>query len=201
MPTESFLFHFRPKGLFVRQSLLRLVLLCPLLIFLPGELSSQEGSAPVADVPPHQNREKISSANQLYWGIGPELTVIGLSYGVRLELLYDLSTQRSHLLRFAPGFLYSAEFLYLPVALGYQFHFGKASSPVRFFIGAGLEYQLRMIADGRDAHQGALYSELGLTMAPNRSMSIEVVLFSDWAFLGPMGPGAGARVLLHFPLG
>jgi hypothetical protein len=133
--------------------------------------------------------------HRLEYNLAPELTLVGLAYGARAEVLLRLGEEGSaSRLRLAPGLLVGPEFVYTPLALGYRALFNSRGL-VRPLVGAGLEYQQRTVDDAPPARQLALYLEGGLAVGLGRHLSVGLVGGLDATFLG--GPGAGLSVRLQ----
>ena len=131
--------------------------------------------------------------------VAPEVTLVGLSAGVRPELLVRLGGEGPHRLRLAPGLLLGPEFTYVPVALGYRASF-RDGHVVRPLVGAGLEYQYRFVSDGEPARQLAFYLEAGATFAVSSRLSVGLAGSADVTFRGGPGAGLGVRALVGWAL-
>ncbi len=139
-----------------------------------------------------------ASADGLAVAAGPEVTLVGLAFGGRGELLVR-PADTVHQLRIAPGFLVGPEFNYVPVALGYRAVF-RQESIVRPLVGAGVESQLRWVDDAPVAWQLALYAEGGVMFRLTESLSLGALAGLDSTFVGGGGFGASVRGLLAWEL-
>jgi hypothetical protein len=133
---------------------------------------------------------------RLEYGLSPEITLVGLAYGARAEVLLRLGEEGSaSRLRLAPGLLVGPEFVYTPLALGYRALF-NSRGVVRPLVGFGLEYQQRSVHDAPPARQLGLYVETGLAVGLGRHLSVGLVGGLDVTFLGGPGAGLSGRLLL-----
>jgi hypothetical protein len=134
--------------------------------------------------------------SRLEWGIGPEVTLIGLTWGARPELLVRLGEPGSvSRLRFAVGVFAGRDQVFVPVSLGYRAVF-RQHATLQPMVGLGLEQQNRSVPDLPVVRQlgGYLEGGLGVVLAPGVSLGLAVSL--DVMVLGGPGVGLGPRLVL-----
>jgi hypothetical protein len=128
--------------------------------------------------------------------VGLEVSVVGLSYGPRFELLWRFGAPGtvSHL-RTTIGVLPGPEFVFVPIGLGYRAVF-RQDKTLQPLVGIGYEAHL-FLTDGPDfAQWAALYLEGGAGVAVSERVSVGAAVSVDWTFAGERGPGLQGRVFL-----
>lgn len=127
-------------------------------------------------------------------GVGGEVTLIGLTWGARPELLVRLGEPGSvSRLRFAVGLLAGREQVFVPVSVGYRAVF-RQSATVQPMVGLGLEQQNRSVPDLEVVRQLGGYLEGGVGVVLARGFSLGVALSLDVMIFGGPGVGLGPRV-------
>jgi len=122
------------------------------------------GSAEADDaVGPASSRPTVAwSPARFTLGLPVEVTLVGLTYGVRPEVLYRFGGVGTvSRLRLAVGVLDGPDQLFVPLSLGYRAVFRQAHR-VRPEVGAGLELQHRLVSDFDAVRQYGVYVEGGL---------------------------------------
>ena len=143
-------------------------------------------AAPAAAGPPAWTHLEV--------GFWPEVTIVGLTGGARLELSYRPGPVGSaHRLRLAPGLLAGPDLNYAPIALGYRAIL-RSTKTVQPILGIGMEYQLRWVRDAPAAHQGGIYAEVGLQVAARNDIAVGLLGGFDFTFIGYGGIGVFFRV-------
>jgi hypothetical protein len=129
-------------------------------------------------------------------GVPVEVTLVGLTAGVRPELLVRVGgpSARSRL-RAAVGVLIGPEQLFLPFSIGYRSVFRQGLT-VQPHVGVGLEVQLRVVTDFPPVRSAGLYLEGGVGFAFAQRWSAGVSLSVDVMVLGSPGFGFGPRAFL-----
>lgn len=156
------------------------------------------GVTRAAELPEAPRSRAASPLRFLEFGFFPEVALVGLAGGARLELLYrPFGPGSVTRLRLAPGFLAGPEFYYVPIALGYRAVF-RPTQVVRPLLGSGFEYQLRVVTDGPAAHQLAWYGEVGVLFAVRPDISVGAIGGVDFTFVGGLGPGLTCRLGLTY---
>lgn len=129
-----------------------------------------------------------------------EVTVVGLTYGVRPEVLYRYGAAgtRSRL-RLAVGVLDGPDQLFIPLSLGYRavFRHGRRFQPA---VGGGLELQHRLVSDYPAVRQYGVYVEGGFGVALGPRVSLGLMVAIDVMLYGGPGAGLGPRVFASWQL-
>lgn len=122
-----------------------------------------------------------------------EVTLVGLTAGVRPELLFRPGDPGSvSRLRLAFGVLGGPDQLFLPLSLGYRAQFRQASI-VQPAVGAGLELQHRIVDDLKPVRQLGVYLEFGVGFAIREHLSLSAMFGMDLMLIVP-GVGFGPRL-------
>lgn len=125
-----------------------------------------------------------------------EVTVVGLTYGVRPEVLYRPGPRGSRSrLRLALGVLDGPEQLFVPASLGYRAIF-RPTRRVRPELGAGVEVQHRLVSDFPAVRQYGVYVESGVAVAVTHGLTIGVAVAIDVMLWGGPGAGLGPRLVV-----
>ncbi|HEY3450384.1 MAG TPA: hypothetical protein VGK67_28780 [Myxococcales bacterium] len=155
-------------------------------------------AAPVEPAPPAQPAtpatvdEPLSDPARLTLIGSPEVNLVGLSYGLRLELDYrPFEPGTVSRFRLAVAFDYGAEFFYLPVALGYRAVF-RQSGTVRPLVGLGLELQSFFITDAPTIRKVTGFLEGGVLFAFDAHWEAGLVASLEYA--PSFSPGLCARL-------
>lgn len=123
-----------------------------------------------------------------------EVTVVGLTYGLRPEVLYRFGDGRAvGRLRLAVGVLDGPDQLFVPVSAGYRASFRQVAR-VRPAVGVGVELQHRLVSDFHAVRQYGLYVEGGLDVAIAPRWSIGAMVAIDVMLYGGPGVGLGPRL-------
>lgn len=142
--------------------------------------------------------ERFASRFEL--GLPVEVTLVGLTAGVRPEVLYRPGEPGTvSRVRFAIGFFGGPDQFFLPVSLGYRAVFRQAHL-VQPLVGAGLEYQGRFVSDFHPVHAFGAYLEGGVAFQVAARWSVGALLSMDVMFFGTPGFGLSPRVLVSFKL-
>ena len=135
-----------------------------------------------------------ASAGEPWWshmevGLTSEVTLVGLTGGSRLELMYRPGRLGSaHRLRLAAGVLSGPDLNYAPVALGYRAVL-RSTKTVQPILGIGFEYQNRWVNDAPAARQFGMYGEAGVQFGVLRDLALGTVAGFDATFVGYGGIG------------
>jgi hypothetical protein len=122
-----------------------------------------------------------------------EVTLVGLTFGVRPELLFRPGDPGSvSRLRLAFGVLAGPDQLFLPLSLGYRAQFRRAHI-VQPVVGAGLELQHRVAFD-LSVRQFGVYFEFGVGFAVSPRISLSALFGADLMLFGGPGLGFGPRL-------
>lgn len=144
--------------------------------------------------------EQTLNASRFELGLAPEVTLVGLTYGVRPEVLYRFGEVHSaSRLRFAVGFFSGLEQFFLPVSFGYRAVF-RQKHVVHPLLGAGLEYQGRFTSGFHPIHAGGIYLEGGVSFQVAPRWSVGLLAQIDVMFIGTPGFGLGPRAFLTWRL-
>lgn len=123
-----------------------------------------------------------------------EVTLVGLTWGVRPELLVrpgEVGTVSR--LRVAVGVFIGRDQVFLPLSLGYRavFRQGRIVQPA---VGAGLELQHRLVSDLAPVRQFGVYVEGGVGFAVSPRLSLGLMVALDLMLVGGPGIGLGPRL-------
>jgi hypothetical protein len=133
-------------------------------------------------------------------GVSPEMTLVGLAYGLRPEVNYRLGGPgTASRLRASVGALIGPDSFYLPVSIGYRALY-RESQTLRPLLGAGLELQNRIVSDAPAASSLALYLEGGLMVALGERLSAGAVAGADVTLVGGLGAGLSIKACLGWAL-
>jgi len=123
-----------------------------------------------------------------------EVTLVGLTFGVRPELLFRPGEPGSvSQLRLAFGVLGGPDQLFLPLSLGYRAQFRRAHI-VQPAVGVGLELQHRLGFDLPVVRQFGVYLELGVGFAVSPRVTLSAMFGADLMLFGGPGFGFGPRL-------
>ncbi len=125
-----------------------------------------------------------------------EVTLVGLTAGVRPEVLYRFGADgaRSRV-RLAVGLLDGPDQFFLPISLGYRAIF-RQRARVQPAVGVGLELQHRLVSDFHAVRQYGGYVEGGLEVAIDGRWSIGLMMAIDVMIYGGPGIGLGPRLFV-----
>lgn len=153
----------------------------------PPAAAPEAAPAPAAPVD-----EPLTAASRLTLIGSPEVNIIGLSYGLRLELDWrPFEPGTVSRFRLALAFDYGAEFFYLPVAIGYRAVF-RQSGTVRPLVGLGLELQSFFITDAPVIRKVSGFVEFGVLFALDSHWEVGLVASLEYAPL--FSPGLCTRL-------
>ena len=125
-----------------------------------------------------------------------EVTVVGLTYGVRPEVLYRFGGAAAvSRLRLAVGVLEGPDQWFVPLSFGYRAVFRQAHR-VQPAVGGGLELQHRLVSDFHAVRQYGVYVEGGLGVALDRRWSVGAMVAIDVMLYGGPGVGLGPRLVV-----
>lgn len=123
-----------------------------------------------------------------------EVTLVGLTFGVRPELLFRPGAPGSvSRLRLAVGVLGGPDQLFVPLSLGYRAQF-RQEHVVQPIVGLGLELQHRLVSDFAPVRQFGGYLEGGVGFALSAHASLSLLLGIDLMLVGGPGVGFGPRL-------
>lgn len=142
--------------------------------------------------------EPWSDRTRLTISLPAEVTLVGLTAGVRPELLYRFCdpSARSRV-RFAIGLLDGPEQFFMPISLGYRAIF-RQSGTVQPQLGAGLELQHRFVSDFHAVRQFGFYVEGGVGFAFDARLAVGAMVALDVMMYGGPGAGLGPRVFVSW---
>lgn len=141
-------------------------------------------------------REAPLSRQRFEVGLPAEVTLVGLTAGVRPELLFRFGDAGSRSrLRLAAGVLAGPEQLLVPLAAGYRavYRPGRRVQPL---FGVGVEAQLRFVTDAPVVPAFGGYLEGGVGVVVAARVSVSAMLAADVMVLGTPGFGLTPRLLL-----
>ncbi len=123
-----------------------------------------------------------------------EVSIIGLSFGPRAELLYRLGPPGSvsHL-RTTVGVLVGPEFVFVPMGLGYRAVF-RQDKTIQPLVGIGYEAHFFFTKGPIFAQWATVYLEGGSGFAITDRVSVGAAVSVDWSFAGEGGPGLQTRL-------
>jgi len=123
-----------------------------------------------------------------------EVSIIGLSFGPRVELLRRLGPPGSvsHL-RTTVGVLIGPEFVFVPTGLGYRAVF-RQDKTIQPFVGLGYEAHFFLTKGPIFVQWAAAYLEGGSGFAITDRISVGAAVSLDWSFAGEGGPGLQTRL-------
>lgn len=142
-------------------------------------------------------QERPAPPTWLELGLHGEVTIVGLTYGARPELLFRLGPEgTASRLRLSFGVLGGPDQLFIPVSLGWRAVY-RQHAVVRPLFGTGLELQNRLAAGHDIVRQYGLYLEGGVAFALDRGrFTVGALLGLDIMFFGGPGVGIGPRVFV-----
>lgn len=158
------------------------------LLLLTTTALAAEGSAP----PPPS---AVESEDRPFTALlDLEASVIGLSFGPRVELLRRLGSPGSvsHL-RTTVGALDGPEFVFVPMGLGYRAVF-RQDKTVQPLVGLGYEAHFFVTKGPVFVQWAAVYLEAGSGFAITDRLSVGSAVSVDWSFLVEGGPGLQTRL-------
>jgi hypothetical protein len=140
--------------------------------------------------------ERGELAQRFTLGLPAEVTLVGLTYGARPEVLYRFGERGSRSrIRLAVGLLDGPEQLFVPISLGYRAIF-RQDGVVRPSVGAGVEMQQRFVPDYMTVRQYGVYVEGGLEIAFAPKWSVGTIVALDVMVAGGKGAGLGPRLFV-----
>jgi hypothetical protein len=144
--------------------------------------------------------ESPSAAHRFTIGLPAEVTLVGLTLGIRPEVLYRFGCAgaRSRL-RVAIGLLDGPDQFFVPVSVGYRAIFRQRST-VNPMVGAGGEMQNRMVSDFPTVRQYGVYLEGGLGIKATQRLTFDFAAALDVMLLGGPGAGLGLRLGVQIAL-
>jgi hypothetical protein len=144
--------------------------------------------------------EAPGAAERFTIGVPAEVTLVGLTAGVRPEVLYRFgdADARSRV-RFAVGFLDGPEQFFMPFSLGYR-AICRTRASVQPQFGAGFEVQNRIVSDYPTVRQYGFYVEGGVGYAATSQLSFGAMVALDVMLYGGPGAGLGPRVYASWRL-
>lgn len=126
-----------------------------------------------------------------------EVSVIGLTVGLRPELLYQPFAEAPWLeLRAAAGVLPGAEYIATPVSLGVRGRY--LDVPVHPLLGMAFTQDIYWITDASPILRGIWETDVGLSVDVHPEWSIDAIAYSGWGVVGEPGPLAGLRLGLRY---
>jgi hypothetical protein len=126
-----------------------------------------------------------------------EVTIVGLTYGIRPELLYRPGApDAASRLRIAVGLLDGPDQLFVPLSVGYRAVY-RGRQRVQPAVGVGLELQHRLVSDYPAVRQYGLYVEGGVGFAATPQLAFGAI---DLMLYGGPGVGLGSRVFASWQL-
>ncbi|MBK7078282.1 MAG: hypothetical protein IPH44_39065 [Myxococcales bacterium] len=129
-----------------------------------------------------------------------EVTVVGLTYGLRPEVAYRPGALGSaSRLRLAVGVLDGPDQLFVPLSLGYRAMF-RGRQRVQPAVGAGVELQHRLVSDYPAVRQYGVYVEVGVGIAATPRLAFGLMVAIDVMLYGGPGAGLGPRVFASWRL-
>lgn len=144
--------------------------------------------------------QEAATPSWLEAGLHGEVTVVGLTYGVRGELLFRLGPPGvASRLRLSLGVLGGPDQVFMPVSLGYRAVY-RQHATVRPLFGVGLEVQHRLVSDADLVRQYGVYLEGGVAFALTPRLSLGALLGLDVMVFGGPGVGLGPRAFLTWRL-
>jgi hypothetical protein len=130
--------------------------------------------------------------------LGAEATLVGLTFGLRPELLLQPGGPGTvSQIRFALGVFRGPDQTFIPASVGYRAHF-RSTQTFQPLVGAGLEMQSRLVNDLPPVNQYGLYLEGGLAVGLSPSTFLGVMFSADLMFFGGPGFGFGPRLFFGF---
>ncbi|MBP9087656.1 MAG: hypothetical protein KBG15_16155 [Kofleriaceae bacterium] len=156
-----------------------------------------ERSAAASDL---TGTESPLAAHRFTVGLPAEVTVVGLTMGIRPEVLYRFGCAgtRSRL-RAAIGVLNGPDQFFVPVSVGYRAIFRQRST-VTAMVGVGGEWQNRIVSDLPTVRQYGLYLEGGVGIKATARFTIDFAVALDVMVFGGPGIGLGPRLGVQFAL-
>lgn len=150
-------------------------------------------AAPTLAQVPDATAEADRFASRFELGVPAEVTLVGLTAGLRPEVLFRPGgTGRVSRVRLAVGFFAGPEQFFLPVSLGYRAVFRQAKV-VQPLVGAGLELQHRFVSDLAPVRAFGAYLEGGVGFEVAAGWSVGALLAVDVMVVGMPGFGFGPR--------
>jgi hypothetical protein len=153
-------------------------------------------AALVAPSAADEGAQRGELAERFTLGLPAEVTLVGLTYGARPEVLYRFGERRARSrIRVAVGLLDGPEQLFVPISLGYRAIF-RQHGVVRPSIGGGVEMQQRFVPDYMTVRQYGVYVEGGVEVAFAPKWSVGTIVALDVMVAGGKGAGLGPRLFL-----
>lgn len=132
--------------------------------------------------------------------VAAEVTVVGLTYGLRPEVVYRPGAPgAASRLRLAVGVLDGPDQLFVPLSLGYRAVL-RGRHVVQPAVGAGVELQHRLVSDYPAVRQYGVYVEGGVGIAATPRLAFGLMVAIDVMLYGGPGAGLGPRVFASWRL-
>lgn len=144
--------------------------------------------------------EPWGARERLTLSLPGEVTLVGLTAGVRPEVLYrfgDLPARSR--VRVAIGLLDGPEQFFMPISVGYRVIF-RVPRTVQPQLGAGLELQHRFVSDYHAVRQFGFYVEGGCGFAIDARLAVGAIVALDVMMYGGPGAGLGPRLFVSWRL-
>lgn len=175
------------------ETLCGIATLLAALALAPGIAGAQEASA----------KKEASTGpaftDRLSVGAGAEVTLVGLAFGVRPELLFrPFRADGIGHLRIAAGVMQGPELTFIPANLGYRAIFSPGRS-ARAHLGLGLEWQNFFYGGDSPRSRLAAYAETGFEFEIFDGGWIGLQYAPDFALTG-FGFGFATRVTFRYDL-
>ena len=140
---------------------------------------------------------KADHHGQLAYVLPVEVTVIGLTSGIRPEIVYTpFENLKWFETKASVGLMPGAEFLSTPVSLGVRGrYFDFVLHPTA---GLALTEDLLWITDAAPVVRTTMEMDLGLSYDVNDRWAIDAQAYTGWGIVGEAGPVAGMRLGLRF---
>ncbi len=158
-----------------------------LLVLSSTGLAAKDLDPPLAPVAEPQDRPYTAL-------LGFEVSIIGLSFGPRVELLYRLGPPGSvsHL-RTTVAVLAGPEFVFVPTGIGYRAVF-RQDKTIQPLVGLGYEAHFFLTEGPIFVQWATVYLEAGSGFAITDRLSVGGAVSLDWSFAGEGGPGLQTRL-------
>ena len=135
--------------------------------------------------------------NRLRFALPAEVSVIGLTVGVRPEFLFQpFQSARWFELRAAAGVLPGPEYLSTPLSVGIRGRY--LDFPVHPLLGIALTQDIYWISDAAPILRGIVETDVGLSIDVTPQWAIDAVAYGGWGAIGEPGPLAGLRLGVRY---
>lgn len=170
-------------------------------LVIAAGLVAATGPARADDAPPAPGPPDCAWSHARFTVALPaEVTVVGLTYGVRPEVLYRYGDRGAvSRLRLAVGVLDGPDQRFIPLSLGYRAVFRQARR-IQPAVGGGVELQHRLVSDFPAVRQYGVYVEGGVGVALGHRLALGVMVALDVMLYGGPGAGLGPRVFASWQL-